>query len=293
MEAVVFRYRSRDLRVQDIQFLKGVIAQFYGKGRSEISRVICEAWDWVQPNGKLKECAARDLLLRLEEKGLIELPPRLRPKNNLKRNAFLQIPLGFSEVPVEGALKQYGTPSLKLVTSSESYLWNYLVHHYHYLGQPRLVGEHVRYLAFLNSQVVACVGWASAAFKVKDRDRFIGWEASTRRRRLLFIANNVRFLILPWIRVPHLASKVLALSLRQLSQDWRTSYGHPLYLAETFVDQTRFQGICYKASNWIYVGETQGNAKKGNRYHYHGQPKAIYLYPLHRHFRRKLKDDQG
>jgi len=291
MDVVVFRYRSRDLRVKDIQFLQSVISQFYRKGRSEISRVICEAWDWVQPNGRLKEYAARDLLLRLEEKGLIELPPRLRPKNNRKGNTFVQIPLGFSETPLEGSLKQYGTPSLKLVTSSESYLWDYLVHHYHYLGQPGLVGEHLRYLAFLNGQVVACVGFASAAFKVKDRDRFIGWESSTRRRRLLFIANNVRFLILPWIRVPHLASKVLALSLRRLSQDWHTSYGHPLYLAETFVDQTRFQGMCYKASNWIHVGETQGNAKKGNRYHYHGQKKAIYLYPLHCNFRRKLLDD--
>ncbi len=290
MDSVVFRYRSRDLKAQDIHFVQSVVAQFYGKGRSEISRVICEAWGWVQPNGRLKECAARDLLLRLEEKGFIELPPCLRPKNNLKRNAFVQVPL-FSNTPLEGSLRQYGKPSLQLVTPRESYLWDYLVHHYHYLGRPRLVGEHLRYLAFLQDQVVACLGWASAAFKVKDRDQFIGWEAPTQRKHLLFLANNVRFLILPWIRVPHLASKVLALSLRRLSRDWQASYGHPLYLAETFVDPNRFQGACYQASNWIYVGQTQGHAKKGNRYHHHGQPKAIYVYPLHRNFRRKLLDD--
>lgn len=292
MESVIFRYRSRDLGPEDICFIERTVAQFYGKGRSHISRALCQAWGWVQPNGKLKEYAARDLLLRLEEKGFIELPARLRPKNNLKRNTFAQIPL-FCNTSLEGLLSQYGELSLRLVTPSESYLWDYLVHHYHYLGRPQLVGEHVRYLGFLDGHVVACLGWASAAFKVKARDRFIGWEASTRRKRLLFIANNVRFLILPWIRVPHLASKLLALSLRRVSQDWQSIYGHPLYLAETFVDTNRFQGTCYKAANWIYVGQTQGSGKRGNRYYDHGQSKAIYLYPLHRDFRRKLTDDSG
>jgi hypothetical protein len=292
MDPVVFRYRSRSLGAQDIRFIQSTIAQFYSKGRSHIARALCEAWGWVQANGQFKEYAARDLLLRLEEKGLIELPPRLRPKNNLKRSAFAQIPL-FCSTPLEGPLSQYGELSLRLVTSSESYLWDYLVHHHHYLGRPRLVGEHLRYLAFLNGQVVACLGWASAAFKVQNRDRFIGWDVPTRHKRLCFIANNVRFLILPWVRTKHLASKILALNLRRLSEDWQTVYGHPLYLAETFVDLSRFKGTCYQASNWIDVGLTKGSAKRGNRYHHHGQPKAIYLYPLHRDFRRKLADDPG
>lgn len=292
MDPVIFRYRSRNLRDQDINFIQTVVAHLYKKGRSEISRAICEAWDWMQPNGRLKECAARDLLLRLEERGFIKLPPRLRPKNNLKQNAFAQTPL-FCQTPLEDILSHYGEPSLRLVTPSESYLWDYLVHHYHYLGRPRLVGEHLRYLAFLNNQVVACLGWASAALKVEDRDQFIGWDVPTRHKHLCFIVNNVRFLILPWVHIKHLASKVLALNLRRLSSDWQTLYGHPLYLAETFVDVSRFEGTCYRASNWIYVGLTKGSAKKGNRYHYHGQPKAIYLYPLHRNFRRKLTDDPG
>jgi hypothetical protein len=246
----------------------------------------------MQPNGQFKEYAARDLLLRLEEKGFIELPPRLRPKNNLKQNAFIQIPL-FCNTPLEDSLSQYGELSVRLVTSNESYLWDYLVHHHHYLRRPKLVGEHLRYLAFLNGQVVACLGWASAAFKVQDRDRFIGWDVPTRHKHLCFIANNVRFLILPWVSIKHLASKVLALNLRRLSEDWQTVYGHPLYLAETFVDLSRFKGTCYQASNWIDVGLTKGSAKRGNRYHHHGQPKAVYLYPLHRSFRRKLTDDSG
>jgi len=292
MKSVFFRYRSRDVGPQDICFIQSTVAQSYGKGRSHISRAICQAWGWVQPNGKLKEYAARDLLLRLEERGFIKLPPRLRPKNNLKQNAFAQTPL-FCQTPLEGILSHYGEPSLRLVTPSESYLWDYLVHHYHYLGRPKLVGEHLRYLAFFNGQIVACLGWASAAFKVEDRDRFIGWNAPTRGKHLCFVANNARFLILPWVHIKHLASKVLALSLRRLSRDWQTIYGHPLYLAETFVDPSRFPGTCYQASNWTYVGLTKGSAKKGNGYHYHDRPKAIYLYPLHRNFRRKLSDDPG
>jgi hypothetical protein len=262
MEPVVFRYRSRDLEPQDIWFIQGTISQFYGKGRFHISRALCKAWGWVQPNGKLKEYAARDLLLGLEEKGFIELTPRLRPKNNLKRNAFAQIPL-FCNTPLEDLLSQYGELSLHLLTSSETYLWDYLVHHHHYLGRPSLVGEHLRYLACLNGQVVACLGWGSAAFKVEDRDRFIGWDVPTRHKHLCFLANNVRFLILPWARIKHLASKVLAFNLRRLSEDWQKIYGHPLYLAETFVDLSHFQGICYQASNWIHVGLTKGSAKRG------------------------------
>lgn len=292
MDSVVFRYRSRSLGAQDIQFLRTLIARLYPRGRSEISRAICKAWGWLQPNGKLKEFAARDLLLRLEERGFLELPPRLRPKNNLKAKTFAQPPL-FSQSPLEGPLSHYGELSLQLTLRGEGDLWDYLVHHYHYLGRPKLVGEHLRYLAFLRGQVVACLGWASAAFKVQPRDRFIGWDIPTRRKNLCLVANNVRFLILPWVHIPHLASKVLSLSLRRLSRDWQSFYAHPLYLAETFVDRSRFPGTCYQASNWIYAGQTQGSGKRGNRYFDHGQPKAIYLYPLHRNFRRKLLDDPG
>jgi len=215
--------------------------------RSHIARALCEAWEWVQPNGQFKEYAARDLL-RLEEKELIELPPRLRPQNNLKRNTFAQAPL-FCNTSLEDPLNQYGGLFLRRVTPDESSLWDYLVYHYYYLGRPRLVGEHFRYLAVLNGQGVACLGWASAAFKVEDGDRFIGWDVSTRHKPLCFVANNVRFLILPWVHIKHLASKVLALNLRRLSNDWQTIYGHPLYLVETFVDLSRFQGTCYRASD--------------------------------------------
>ena len=292
MEKVIFRYRARQLDSQDIQFIRAIISKHYQRGRSHISRVLCEAWQWVQPNGKFKEYAARDLLLRLEEQGLVELPKRLRPKNNLKKKTFDQIPL-FLKQPINGSAGEYGRPCIELLHSQNSYLWDYLVHHHHYLGLPKLVGEHLRYLVYINGQVVACLAWASAAWKVKARDRFIGWDEQTKVKNLHLIANNSRFLLPEWVRVKHLASRVLALNLRRLSADWQRIYGHPIYLAETFVDISRFEGTCYRAANWVFVGQSKGSAKKGNAYRYHGQPKAIYLYPLHRHFRRRILNDQG
>jgi len=234
MQAVVFRYRSRQLDHDDIRFIQALISKHSQRGRSYISRLLCEAWQWVQPNGKLKEYAARDLLLRLEEQGFINLPKRLRPKNNLKAKALDQVPL-FLKKPLEGAAGQYDRPCIELVQAQSSYLWDYLLHHHHYLGRPGLVGEHLRYLVYLNGQVAACLSWASAAWKVKARDQFIGWNEESKRKNLHLIANNTRFLIPDWIRVKHLASRVLALNLRRLSADWQRIYGHPLYLAETFL----------------------------------------------------------
>jgi len=291
MSEVVLRYRSRELNLHDIDFIQELISKHYARGRSHISQLLCEAWQWKQKNGKLKEYAARDLLLRLEEKKFIKLPPRLRPKNNLKKKSFDQIPL-FLKEQLEGSAGEHTKPVIKLVGPQDSYLWNYLVHHYHYLKEPKLVGEHLRYLAFINGRVVGCLAWASAAWKVKDRDQFIGWDATTKGKNLHLIANNTRFLIPPWVKIKYLASKLLSLSVKRLSDDWQQTYSHPIYLAETFVDTARFKGICYRAANWIKVGQTKGNAKKGNDYLYHGQPKAIYLYPLRRHFRSYLLDDQ-
>lgn len=292
MRPIIFCYRAKELNQQDIESIRATISRHNNRGRSYISRVLCQDWNWVQPNGKLKEYAARDLLLRLEEKGFIDLPPRLRPKNNLKQKSFAQTPF-FKKTPLDGSISGYSDLQIRPVETGADYLWGYLLHHYHYLGLPKLVGEHLKYLVYLDSQVVACMAWASAAFKIKSRDKYIGWSIKARRRHLHLIANNARFLVLPWIRVKHLASKVLASNLKRLSDDWQKTYHHPIHLAETFVDVSRFQGTCYKAANWRFVGLTQGSAKKGNAYKFHGQAKAVYLYPLSRHFKRELANDQG
>lgn len=263
MKPILFQYRSRKLHADDIAFIKVVIDCHFLRGRSYISRELCKSWNWIQPNGKLKEYAARDLLLRLEEQGFISLPPRIQQKNNLTPKVFDQIPL-FGKRTLEGIITEYDPPVIQVVKDPhESYLWGYLLHHYHYLGCPRLVGEHIRHIVRIGNQVVACLGWASAAWKVKGRDSFIGWDETTKRTNLHLIANNVRFLIPPWITIKHLASKVLSLALRRLSNDWKAVYGHPVYLAETFVDTSRFQGTCYQAANWLRVGKTQGSSKRG------------------------------
>jgi len=280
------------LSENDILFINKLIERDYCQGRTYISKRLCEAWQWRQPNGNFKEYAARDLLLRLEENGHILLPARKRPKNNCKIKNFDQIPL-FLQKPLGGMAGDYSRPVIQELKSSETYLWDYLIHHYHYLGLPPLVGEHLKQVVTIDGQIVACLGWASAAWKVRDRDGFIGWDKTVRRQNLHLLANNVRFLIPDWIHIKHLASKVLSLSLACLNERWQAKYSHGLVLAETFVDLARFKGTCYRAANWIHVGQTSGSSKKGNVYSYHGQSKAVYLYPLHRDYRRLLCHDPG
>jgi len=166
--------------------------------------------------------------------------------------------------------------------------WRAYMERYHYLGEAAVVGETLRYAGFLDSELVALLGWGSASLHNGPRDRYLGWEAAARRSNLHLVVNNVRFLLLPWVRQPHLASRVLGANLRRLSRDWQVTYGHPVLLAETFVDCARFQGTCYRASNWRCVGETQGWSKRGPSYRFHGQPKSVWLYPLARDFRQRL-----
>ena len=287
MDPILFRYRARDLTAEGIAEIQATIAAHHVRGRSHIAHVLCEQWQWRQANGGYKEFAARDLLLRLEEAGLVTLPPRQRVKINRAKKSYARIPV-YSQEPLSGTLADHGAPVIEEARRAHGDLWDYLLDHYHYLGRPRLVGEHLKQLVFIDGRVVACLGWASAAWKIAPRDRHIGWSALQKRTRLHLVVNNVRFLVLPWVRLPHLASQVLALSARELAHAWQQRYGHPVVLAETFVDCARFAGTCYRAANWLCVGETQGHAKRGNTYHRHGRIKGVYLYPLTRHWRQAL-----
>lgn len=287
MEPILFRYRGRDLSATDIGLIRATIAAHYARGRSFIAQVLCEQWEWRQPNGAYKGFAARDLLLRLEEAEHLALPPRRSVKINRREPRFDHIPR-YEDRPLSGGVGDYLPPQIIEACGADRTLWDYLVHHYHYLGHPKLVGEHLKQLVFIEGRVVGCLGWASAAWKSAPRERWIGWSVAQKRARLPLLANNVRFLLLPWVRVEHLASKVLGMSARGLSAAWQARYGHPVVLAETFVDLGRFQGTCYRAANWHYLGTTRGHAKRGNAYHRHGVAKALYVYPLHRHFRETL-----
>ena len=166
--------------------------------------------------------------------------------------------------------------------------YNSLVHYHHYLGYRQIVGNHLKYIAYIDKRPVACIGWGSAAWSVKSRDAFIGWDKKTKEQRLHFVANNTRFLILPWVKVKCLASKIMALNIRSISHDWMTVYHHPLFLLETFVEKSRFKGTCYKAANWINVGQTKGTAKSGHDHMVHGSIKDVLLCPIRKDFRRNL-----
>ena len=172
--------------------------------------------------------------------------------------------------------------------TTDEALWNYLVCRYHYKSYKIIVGAHLKYIAWLNSQPIACLAWNSTVFRIQSRDDFIGWNKDARTRNNRFMVNNSRFLILPWVGIKNLASFLLGLSARTISNDWERFYGYPVYLLETFVERDRFAGTCYKAANWIRTGETKGHAKKNKKFYYHGQIKDVYLYPLVADFRSRL-----
>ncbi len=282
---VLVRYRARAIGPADLAFIRATVAEHAARGRTRISQVLCEAWNWRQPNGALKEYACRDLLLRLEEWGYLRLPPRLRaPDGPCQQDALGPLPA--PGTPLTAA--DLDTLVVRPLRPEERPTWKALLAHYHYLGYRPGVGEQLGYVARLEGHLVACLAWGAAAYRSQPREAYLGWDLATKRARLHLVASNTRFLILPWVHVPHLASKLLAATCRRLSADWQHAYGHGLLLAETFVDPTRFRGTCYRAANWVCLGPTRGAGKRGNRYRRHGAPKLVFIYPLHPRARTRL-----
>lgn len=282
-----YSIRGRDITPADLDTIRGLVAEHWAKGRSDISRRLCKHWNWLQPNGALKDRACRVLLLTLERKGVIELPPSQSP---IIRTGGKRRPRTFTydTTPLEGLASRAGELRFSMVrrTADEAF-WDYLIDTYHYLGNPRIVGSYLKYLVHLGGQPVAALGWGSAAWRVSARDNFIGWNNEQRLANLHKVAGNVRFLVLPWIRVKCLASRILAANVRRLPDDWQAFYNQRLVLLETFVDTTRFAGTCYKAANWVHAGLTRGRGKYGPNTP--SEPvKAVLLYPLGRNFREQL-----
>jgi len=291
---VLLRYRNRGVTGADIEFLKLQCAASATRG--DVVRAVCAAWEWRQPNGAASTYACTDLILRLEERGLLRLPPPAGPRRTRERRPLAKVPLppdliALTGLEVRDPHADLDALVVRPIGSEERLGWRLYMERYHYLGERPIVGEHLLYAAFLDGELVALLGWASAALRSPLREAYVGWDEETKRRRLHFVANNVRFLILPWVCVRHLASKVLALNLRRLSADWEAVWRHPLGLAETFVDTTRFRGTCYRAANWIELGQTAGRSKRGNNYTSGGSKKALFVYPLRRHAARWLRGE--
>lgn len=278
--------RARRVSEADLEAIRSLIAAEGHRGRYQISLELCRKWDWKQSNGRFKEASCRALLLRLHDLGLIVLPPRIRGADRGPRvkQAFQQPEL-FEPASTLSAFPS--TVQWRLANSGpEALLYKRLIQSRHYLGYCREVGYRMRYIAYSEGQPIACIGWAAAAWKVAARDRFIGWTHAQRRKNLHWVLNNTRFLILP--RIPHLASHLLASNVRGLPLDWQNIYGYRPALAETFVDDSRFKGTCYKAANWIGVGLTQGRGKYDRHTRCMEPIKSVYVYPLDKRFRQIL-----
>jgi len=286
----LLRYRGRVIEAADIEFIQELIAQNPEASRRALSAKLCQAWNWVQPNGQLRDMVCRSLMLQLHRGGLIELPAkRIEAINNVvaRRQRQLAVPPPGPEL--QGSVAQLGELELRQVRRAEGEaLFGRLMAAYHYLGYTQPVGEHLKYLVYAGEQPIACLAWSSAPRHLGWRDRFIGWSPTVRRRNIHLIAYNSRFLILPWVRIHNLASHLLGRMARQLSADWQSLYQHPIYLLETFIDTERFSGSCYKAANWIYLGLTAGRGNNAPTHEVTRSIKALWVYPLGKDFRQAL-----
>jgi hypothetical protein len=274
---------GRTVTAADLQLVRELLAAHPQWSRYRLSRELCERWQWRTLRGGLRDMACRLLLLRLEQRDLIRLPPRVcaSPHRGGRRTIA---PVEHDTSPRQCSLATLGPVLVRPVWADPPGLavFRWLLHRYHYLGFQQAAGENLPYLATdRTGRPLACVLFGAAAWKALARDQLIGWPAALRAQRLSLITNNTRFLIPPWVRVPHLASHVLGQVCRRVAADWRERYGHGVVLLETFVDRTRFRGTCYRAANWQHAGSTAGRGR-GDRHHRLQVPvKDIYVYALH------------
>ena len=285
------KYRGRLITAADIAFIRQLIGEHPAASRRALSAKLCEAWQWKQANGAPRDMICRGLLLMLDRAGQIELPPvRFTPPNPLARRQR-PTPALADTAPIHGPLSQLQPLRFEQVRRTpHERLFNSLMEEHHYLGYEQPVGEHLKYLVWAQERPVACLAWSSAPRHLGSRDRFIGWSAEARRRNIRFIAYNTRFLILPWVAAPHLASHILGRMARLISQDWEQMYGHPIYFLETFIDPERFRGTCYRAANWVVVGRTTGRGKDDQTHRPNRPIKEVLAFPLQRRFRELLQE---
>lgn len=269
---------------------------FPNLSRTELANTVCELFSWTRPSGKLKTVECRQFLERLNDKGLLRLPKSRNETTGKRRETILKTPKAESQKPVTQPLKSLLPLRLTRVGSLEQRkLWYEYIDRYHYLGYKKPFGAQVRYFieAGITGEFVGCFQFSSPAWRMSPRDQWIGWTDEQRKNNLQKIINNSRFLIFPWIHVKNLASAVLAKAVREVPEDWLRIYGYRPVLMETLVDGNRFKGTCYKAANWIYMGETTGRGRMDRENKNHGAAiKEIFLYPLSSDFRHELTDGQ-
>jgi hypothetical protein len=280
------RYCGRDFHADDMALIRQLIAEDPTRTRAELSRLTCRALAWHKADGGLKDMSARVAMLRMQEDGLIELPPPRCKRPDQRVHIGARSDPG---EPIDQPARALTPLALRRVCrKSESRLWNEYIHRYHYLGHKPLPGAQLRYTVYSAEQPIALLGFGAAAWMSAPRDRYIGWTHEQRKRNLSLIVNNARFLILPWIQSKNLASMLLAKAAKILPHQWQEVYGYRPVLLETFVEKPRFRGTCYKAANWIYLGQTKGRGKLGPAGKQSVPIKDLWIYPLDRRFRDTL-----
>jgi len=292
MEQIMVTIQGRRFS-PDIGLIEKLLADNPAWGRSRLSVKLCELWDWRAPNGQLKDMACRNLLLRWEKTGHIALPPRQRKSPNGYRNRS-PVWVAHPTEPIAGALTDLTPLQITRVSngSEQDRLFRCLLSGYHYLGFANTAGENMKYLVHSrDGRPLACLLFGAAAWKCASRDAWIGWSAPVRERNLHAVANNSRFLVLPRVAVAYLASHLLSRIARRIRADWLAKYAHPLYCLETFVDRSRYRGVCYRAANWHRVGQSAGRGRNDRHHRLSVPAKDLYLHPLVRDFRRRLCDD--
>ncbi len=282
--------QGRTVRPEDVVLIRDWLQAHPDSNRTRLSRELCLAWNWRNGAGRLKDMAARVLLLKLEARGHIQLPPRRTASvNQLRNRDFGQI--DHDQSPIEGPLEKLQPVRIEplIETTAEARLFRFLLARYHYLGHRNCLGENLRYLAQDHQgRPLACLLFGAAAWKAAARDQWLGWSSEQRRRRLELVTNNTRFLLLPWVGVRHLTSHLLGQVTARLSADWQRKYGHPIYLVESFVEQARFAGTCYQAAGWIPVGLTTGRTRNDDGLKPRVARKTIYLKALRTDAMRRL-----
>jgi hypothetical protein len=286
---IVLRHRGRTVTPADVGFIRELIAAHPAQSRRGLSQKLCEAWDWRQANGAPRDMVCRGLMLALCRAGHIELPALRRQPPNPFTARTRPEPVEVDDTPLRTSLRELGPLSFRQVrrTAEEAH-FNSLIQAYHYLGYAQPVGEQLKFIVYAGARPVALFAWSSAARHLGPRDRYLGWSPQARRQNIRWVAYNTRYLILPWVQVEHLASHLLGRMTRELPQAWSQVYDHPVYFAETFIDPTRYRGTCYRAANWLYLGQTQGRGKDDLTHRPNRTLKEVLGLPLCPDFRERL-----
>lgn len=289
-------YFGRFFSVAELKLVQEIVSEYRSLSLNEISETVCELLEWKRPNGRLKTHECRQMLERMSERGMVSLPAIL--KRGPRGPRVVELTAQSEARPmIRGSAGEIGSIKLNVVKAGrggESRLWREMIARHHYLSYRVPVGANLRYLVYSERQretPIACMLWASPAWKVEVRDRWIGWTSEARKRNLQLIVNNSRFLIMPWVRVRCLASKILGQCARQVPLDWERLYGYRPLMLESFVDSSRFKGMCYRAANWILLGETKGRGRMDRFHTERGEAKLVYVYPLRTDALKRLRSE--